>query len=344
MPSTSTPQSSGDADGLPFLMASATENSKLEDAPAAENSDDETTEGKPYNDLIQWPDEPPPPKEVWEVEPLYEWEKDDRGYIFEGRLEGAEAHKAAGNTHYKAGEWDMALRRYRRSIYFCAFDPMQMHDLMDHHKEQVAQIQMHCKLNLVACIVKMSTLDDGSEKLLPEGSLDHAVVAINEVLEVKKDQPKVHFRKGQVLMLQQDLAGARESLTECRKLGGDGKELRAAMKRLKELEKAERVRERSLYGGKIQAANLHQPQEAEAAKQLARRQSILTVLYYLAFPLIAPFKLLEKGWSYLPTSVSGTFDSLGEKVGRKFASLFGIDLGLEPAETSFFVGEKDKVI
>ena len=44
-----------------------------------------------------------------------------------------------GNEHFRLGEWAVALRRYKRAIYFCAFDEMQMADLMDHHKEQVHQ-------------------------------------------------------------------------------------------------------------------------------------------------------------------------------------------------------------
>lgn len=139
-----------------------------EDASAAPS----TSDAMPPNDYIKWPDEEPPPPEVWEVEPRYDWERDERGYIFEERLAGAEEHKNRGNEHFNLEEWEIALRRYRRAIYFCHFDEMQMYDLMDTHKEQVHAIQTLCKLNLVACIVRMTEL--GSDDL-PEGSLNHAV-------------------------------------------------------------------------------------------------------------------------------------------------------------------------
>ena len=79
---------------------------------------------------------------------------------------------------------------------------------------------------------------------LPDGSVNHAVDAINEVLKCKPKEPKVHFRRGQVLMLQQDLPGARHALNECRKLGGNPSGLREALIKLKGLEQAERARER----------------------------------------------------------------------------------------------------
>ena len=62
------------------------------------------------------------------------WETDERGYVFEERLATAAEHKDRGNEHFKAGEWQIALRRYERALYHCAFDPMQMYDLMEKHK------------------------------------------------------------------------------------------------------------------------------------------------------------------------------------------------------------------
>ena len=258
-------------------------------AAAASAAEVAAEPGRPYDDLIKWPDEEPPPPEVWEVEAKYDWEKEERGYIFESRLEGAEEHKMRGNELFKAGEWEVALRRYKRAIYFCHFDQLQMHDLMEHHKEQVHQIQMTSKLNLVACIVRMSELESSD---LPDGSLDHAAAAIAEVLESKPSEPKVHFRRGQVLMLQQELPGARAALDECRRLGGDGSALREAVRKLRELERSARERERQLYGGKIQGASVHQAEEAVVAQRAARRDTLVRALYVLGFPLVWPAQMM----------------------------------------------------
>ena len=114
---------------------------------AAADVDDELKEGQPYPDLLKYPDEPPPAPELWEIAPIYDWEREERGYMFEERLEKAEGHKKEGNEQFHKEEWAVALRRYKRAIYFCGFDEMQMHDFMDHHREQTEEIQMTSKLS-----------------------------------------------------------------------------------------------------------------------------------------------------------------------------------------------------
>ena len=250
-------------------------------------------EGEPYPDLIKFPDEEKPPPEVWEIEPKYDWEREERGYIFEERIEMAGVHKDIGNEHFQKEEWDLALRRYRRAIYYCQFDEMQMHDFMDHHRETTHQIQMTSKLNLTQCILRMYEMDHED---LPEGSLHQAIDAINEVKECKPNEPKVHYRRGQVLMLQEDLPGARGALNECKRCGG-GPGLREAFERLRGLEKDERERARKLYGGKIQTTAIHKAEEAILAAQDARRAKLRAVARALSLPLTAPFLLLLRLWS-----------------------------------------------
>lgn len=272
----------------------------LEPVTKVDDDEEEDREGQPYDDLIKFPDEEPPPPEVWEVEPKYEWEKDERGYIYEERLSTAEEHKNEGNKHYALAEsgddsqWSIALRRYRRAIYHCHFDEMQMHDFLEQHQEQAIAIQMNCKLNLAACIVQMYELKvEDAEHALPEGDLNHAVLAVNEVLEKRPKEPKAHYRKGQLLMLQADLPGARACLAEAKKLGGHAGDIGNAMRELKRLEREERERERALYGGKIQKVALHPAEEAATAKAAARRQLLLRLLAIVAFPVTAPWQLLR---------------------------------------------------
>jgi len=251
--------------------------------------DGSSGEGKPYDDVIRWPDEAPPPPEIWEIAPVHDWEKEERSYIFESRLESAANHKAIGNDHFKSSEWELALRRYKRAIYESHFDEMQMYDLMDHHKETAWDIQVPCKLNLAACIVRMT--EDRSD-VLPEGSLDHAVQAIGEVLKARPKEAKAYFRRGQVLMLQGDLSGARESLNEAAKLQGKGGAVRDALVKLAELEKAERQRQKAMFGGKIQTTSVHKAQEAAEAVQLARRAMAYKVFRAITLPFTLPFDAL----------------------------------------------------
>ena len=235
---------------------------------------------------------------MWAITPVHDWEKEDRGYIFEQRLEGADAHKNEGNKHFKASEWETALRRYKRAIYFCQFDEMQMHDLLDHHKEQAHAIQVPCKLNLVACVVRMY---EDADPALPEGSLDHALLAIDEVLKARPKEAKAFYRKAQVLMLQQDLPGAREALDETKKLaaaGAIGSNLRDAYAKLKDLERKEHERQRQLYGGKLQAVSMHRMQADAEATALARQETLWKYVRIVGFPIVLPLE-----WLYALVSI-----------------------------------------
>ena len=62
-------------------------------------------------------------------------------------------------------------------------------DLVTHPREHDAaahDIQVPCKLNLTACIVRMA---EDRDDALPEGSLDHAALAITQVLEARRQVP-----------------------------------------------------------------------------------------------------------------------------------------------------------
>ena len=214
------------------------------------------------NDIIKWPDEEPPKKEVWEVTPLYDWEKEDRGYIFEERLEKATEMKNIGNEHFRASEWDLALRRYKRALYHSHIDEMQMFDLGEKHKADVHAVWVPCKLNLAFCIVRMTELGEPLEA----GSLDLAEEAVNEVTKLQPSNGKAFFRRGQIALLQLDLPKAKEALDMAQKLSGSSGGVREARAKLAELLKEERKRDREMFGGKIQKESL----VAKQAKAKAR--------------------------------------------------------------------------
>lgn len=104
-------------------------------APILERSERGSADGRGSSSCLQAAGVPP--------RALEDWETDERGYIFEERLEVGTRHKDFGNEHFKRGEWDLALRRYERALYHCTFDPMQMFDLMDKHKAAAYAVQVH---------------------------------------------------------------------------------------------------------------------------------------------------------------------------------------------------------
>ena len=64
--------------------------------------------------------------------------------------------KEVGNGHFRAAEWDAALRRYKKALYHSECDQLQTMDLMDHHREQLFDVQVPVKLNLAACLLKIA--------------------------------------------------------------------------------------------------------------------------------------------------------------------------------------------
>ena len=218
-----------------------------------------------------------------------EWEHDERGYIFEERLAAAEAHKKAGNAHFKAGEWGLALRRYQRALYHAGFDEAQMFDLTDKHRADAHATQIPVKLNLVACVLKirehglpLRTSFKGSdgvgsvedEEVAP---LDFCAQMIAEVLREAPANAKAHYRNGQLLLERGDLRAAAATLREAEKLqggggGGGGGGVREALRRVAEAQREERARERSLYAGTIQQGT---PTFVAAEAAEARREAWL---------------------------------------------------------------------
>ena len=222
------------------------------------------------------------------------WETDERGYVFEERLATAAEHKDRGNEHFKAGEWQIALRRYERALYHCAFDPMQMYDLMEKHKAAAYAVQTPVKLNYVACVLQMreAGLDvapvqvEGEEE--PRDPLDRCEELIGEVLKAEPNHAKAHFRRAQLLRARGDTRAAQEALEEAERAGGGSASVRAEQSRLREMARAERSRERELYSGIIQPSSNVKAAD-EAAERRARRGQLVETL---ALPVTGPLRAL----------------------------------------------------
>ena len=175
-----------------------------------------------------------------------DWEAEERSFIFERRLERAVQLKEVGNGHFRAAEWDAALRRYKKALYHSECDQLQTMDLMDHHREQLFDVQVPVKLNLAACLLKIAeaaqaggsgggggsgdvegggggAASEGGGGAASEGGgggaargrdavelgLEEAEQACNEVLKTHPKNAKAHYRKAQVHMLRLDLAHGR---------------------------------------------------------------------------------------------------------------------------------------
>ena len=124
------------------------------------------------------------------------------------------------------------------------------------------------------------------------------------MLKERPKEAKAHLRKAQVLMVQQDLVGARASLETARQLSSSGGEgsgggtaaagvgeaVREALLRLRALEKEERQRARALFGGTLQPSSLSARDE-----NLARRRA--AVLWWLCLPwmpVVYAWRLVER--------------------------------------------------
>lgn len=229
-----------------------------------------------------------------------EWEGEERSYIFECRLGRAQQLKDLGNEHFKRSEWVQAHARYKKALYHAHFDELQSWDLMDQHKEMLAGVAVPVKLNFVVCILKLleiggGELDDSAvekEDGEAETWLDRAEEVCNEVIKLDPSSGKAHYRRAQVLEQRGDLAGAEACLDTAERLEGRSAGVRGARQRLRDQRKAERARERALYGGLIQEDCVHRAADEAADRRDARRVLALRVSTALAAPIMRPAGLL----------------------------------------------------
>ena len=229
-----------------------------------------------------------------------EWEGEERSYIFECRLGRAQQLKDLGNEHFKKSEWVQAHARYKKALYHAHFDELQSWDLMDQHKEMLAGVAVPVKLNFVVCILKLLEAGNGElndsavEKQDGEAEtwLDRAEEVCNEVIKLDPSSGKAHYRRAQVLEYRGDLAGAEACLDAAERLEGRSAGVRGARQRLRDQRKAERARERALYGGLIQEDCVHHAAEEAAERRDARRGLALRISTALAAPITRPTGLL----------------------------------------------------
>uniref|UniRef100_A0A7S4AYP4 Peptidylprolyl isomerase n=1 Tax=Chrysotila carterae TaxID=13221 RepID=A0A7S4AYP4_CHRCT len=236
------------------------------------------------------------------------WEDDVRGYVFEQRLETGEAHKAAGNEHFRRGEWNLALRRYRRALFHAGFDESQMFDLMDRHREMAHAVQIPVKLNLVACILKHRELgipiapirdDDGDVEIDP---LDYCEALIAEALKCEPKCAKAYFRRGQLLIERGDLVSANEALLQAEKLQGSASGgIRDALLKVRQLQREERWREKEMFSGVIQPVSDYKA--AQAAEE--RRRKMLNPFLKAYDILMLPLRWLLAIAAYLANYLRG---------------------------------------
>jgi len=155
------------------------------------------------------------------------------------------------------------------------------------------------KLNFVVCILKL--LEAGGELDYSavekedgeaETWLDRAEEVCNEVIKLDPSSGKAHYRRAQVLEQRGDLAGAEACLDTAERLEGRSAGVRGARQRLRDQRKAERARERALYGGLIQEDCVHRAADEAADRRVAQRVLALRVSTALAAPITWPAGLL----------------------------------------------------
>ena len=228
------------------------------------------------------------------------WQTDERSYIFEERLAKGEEHKKVGNEHFRHGEWGAALRRYERALYHACLDEAQQFDLMDKHRDDLAAVLVPLMLNYVACVLKVRecAVDaepaklEGEDEEVPLEPLGRCEEVLKKVLKMDPKCAKAHYRRGQVLIARGDLRAADEALARAEKLAGGGGGVREAQRRVRELQREERARERTMFGAVIQKSSDYREAEALSARRAARRSMLLRTARALAFPLAWPAERL----------------------------------------------------
>ncbi|OQR91618.1 hypothetical protein THRCLA_08932 [Thraustotheca clavata] len=163
----------------------------------------------------------------------------ERSCVFEGRVEDALQCKKLGAEAQKSREFVKAVEYYDRALYHVEFDEgTWSFELMDKHRDAVNAVRLPVYLNLAACYLDESLMDNAKVHEYCELALD-----------LDTENVKALYRKGIAYLRQNDLDSASFVLREAVQLQPHDKAIRVAIAELKQKLSVAKKVDKEKWGG-----------------------------------------------------------------------------------------------
>ncbi|XP_021669185.2 peptidyl-prolyl cis-trans isomerase FKBP62 [Hevea brasiliensis] len=133
------------------------------------------------------------------------------------KIEAAGKKKEEGNVLFKAGKYERASRRYEKAVNFIEYDS----SFSEEEKQQTRALKITCKLNNVACKLKLKDYKQ-AEKLC------------TKVLELDSRNVKALYRRAQAYIQLVDLDLAEMDIKKALEIDPDNRDVKLEYKVLKE--------------------------------------------------------------------------------------------------------------
>lgn len=148
------------------------------------------------------------------------------------KLAEAKSKKDHGNSLFKDGNVEDAVRRYTQSLGLCG----EMDGTLNPTDQaECNEVKLSCYLNLTLCNIKLKA---------PKLALHNATKAV----ELKGDSAKAHFRKAQALYECKEFEEAKKELLAAQKLDPEDKGIPSLLTKVDQCIQAEKKKQQQIFG------------------------------------------------------------------------------------------------
>ena len=180
--------------------------------------------------------------------------EENRGYVFEDRLERSAELKDEAKKLMEAGDYAEARQTYKRAYFHADFDELQTWDMQEKHTKMITDVKLPILLNLALATIKLAAeAKSAGETKDQRASAKSAMNYVNEALKLEPENTKALYRKGLAYEQLGDFEDAWDWLKKARAKmeGGSTAPLDHNCRRVRKLAKEERDEKKKVWKGKL---------------------------------------------------------------------------------------------
>jgi len=146
------------------------------------------------------------------------------------KINTAKQRKQQGNTLFKEGDMEGAIRRYTQAL--ACFD--NVWDLSPEEKQEIEEIKSTCYLNLAAVYLKLNKFEKVRDNC-------------TSVLEISKENVKALFRRAQAFLSLKEYEMAKKDLLLASKIEPSNVEVKKSLKTVQDHLEVQKINEKKVY-------------------------------------------------------------------------------------------------